>query len=119
MAPGEQRGLAAPRRFPLQLTISDITTFNPKSFSEPDRLKTIEPSRLRAFLAPYETYLCYRGFTVSSDGAIDYDALAQLLMHPDDQAARHGRRPVLRGRAGERPGDGPADGGGLRRRDQP
>jgi hypothetical protein len=60
-------------------------TFNPKSFSEPDRLKTIEPCRLQAFLAPYETYLCRRGFTLPSDGAIDYDALAQILMHHDDQ----------------------------------
>ena len=38
-----------------------------------------------AFLAPYETYLCRRGFTLPSDGVIDYDALAQILMHPDDQ----------------------------------
>jgi hypothetical protein len=38
-------------------------TFNPKSFSEPDRLKTIEPGRLQAFLAPYDTYLCHRGWT--------------------------------------------------------
>jgi hypothetical protein len=60
-------------------------TFNPKSFSEPDRLKTIEPCRLQAFLAPYETYLYHRGFTLSSDGAINYDALAQVLMHPDDR----------------------------------
>jgi hypothetical protein len=62
-----------------------MATFNPKSFSEPDRLKTIEPCRLHAFLAPYQAYLCHRGFTLPPDGAIDYDALAQLLMHPDDQ----------------------------------
>ena len=49
-----------------------MATFNPKSFSEPDRLKTIEPCRLLAFLAPYETYLYRRGFTLPSDGVIDY-----------------------------------------------
>jgi hypothetical protein len=62
-------------------------TFKPKSFSEPDRLKTITPGRLRAFLAPYEPYLRDRGLTLPSDvrGDIDYDLLAQILMQPDDQ----------------------------------
>jgi hypothetical protein len=62
-------------------------TFRPKSFSEPDRLKTITPRRLRAFLAPYEPYLRDRGLALPSNGYgdIDYDLLAQILMHPDDQ----------------------------------
>lgn len=60
-------------------------TFNPKSFSEPQRLKTIEPGQLLAFLAPYQTYLRHRGLMLPSDGAVDYDQLAQILMHPDDQ----------------------------------
>ena len=62
-------------------------TFKPKSFSEPDRLKTITPHRLRAFLAPYETYLRDRGLALPSNGHddIDYDSLAQILMHPNDR----------------------------------
>jgi hypothetical protein len=62
-------------------------TFNPKSFSEPDRLKTIAPHRLRAFLTPHETYLRDRGLALPSDadGDVDHDSLAQILMHPNDQ----------------------------------
>ena len=60
-------------------------TFNLKSFSEPERLKTIEAGRLLSFLAPHASYLRDRGYSLPSGGAIDYDRLAKVLMHPDDQ----------------------------------
>ena len=39
-----------------------MAAFSLRKFSEPDRLKTIKPSRLIAFLKPYSDYLERRGF---------------------------------------------------------
>jgi hypothetical protein len=67
-----------------------MATFNLRKFSEPDRLKTIKPARLIAFLRPYDDYLSSRGFRLpaSSDDEIDYESLANILIHPDDSVPR-------------------------------
>ena len=53
-----------------------MATFNLRKFSEPDRLKTIKPSRLIEFLKPYNDYLARRGFTLPAgpDDEIDYES---------------------------------------------
>ena len=67
-----------------------MPTFNPRFFSEPDRLKTIKPERLIAFLATFSTYLSGRGFHFPDESSadLDYQRLAAILMHPDDQVPR-------------------------------
>ena len=67
-----------------------MATFNLRKFSEPDRLKTIKPGRLIAFLSPYNDYLSRRGFRlpVRPDDEIDYESLANILIHPDDSVPR-------------------------------
>jgi hypothetical protein len=67
-----------------------LPTFNLRKFSEPDRLKTIKPSHLIEFLKPYDDYLARRGFTLpaGSDYEIDYEPLANILIHPDDSVPR-------------------------------
>jgi hypothetical protein len=67
-----------------------MATFNLRKFSEPDRLKTIKPARLIAFLKPYDEYLSRRGFTLPAgpDDEIDYESLANILIHPDDSVPR-------------------------------
>ena len=58
-----------------------MATFNLRKFSEPDRLKTIKPSRLIEFLKPYNDYLDRRGFAFPArpDAEIDYERLSE---HP-------------------------------------
>jgi hypothetical protein len=67
-----------------------MATFNLRKFSEPDRLKTIKPSRLIEFLEPYLSYLAHRGFALPAkpDEEIDYESLANILIHPDDNVPR-------------------------------
>jgi hypothetical protein len=67
-----------------------MATFNLRKFSEADRLKTIKPSRLLEFLKPYDDYLSRRGSALPSrsDDQIDYEALAHILIHPDDSVPR-------------------------------
>ena len=67
-----------------------MATFNLRKFSEPDRLKTIKPSRLIEFLKPYKDYLDRRGFALPAghDDEIDYETLANILIHPDDSVPR-------------------------------
>jgi len=38
-------------------------SFNPRKFTDPDRLRSLDPRRLRSFLAPWSDYLSGRGFT--------------------------------------------------------
>ena len=67
-----------------------MSTFKLRRFSEPGRLKTIDPRRLEAFLHPFSQYLFHRGFTFAPDllGGFDYDALATILMTPDEGVPR-------------------------------
>ncbi|WP_198368789.1 hypothetical protein [Roseomonas rosulenta] len=62
-----------------------MASFNPRKFSDPDRLKAAAPERLRAFLVPWHDYLAARGFQFPTlPGAeIDYAALAQIFLTPD------------------------------------
>ena len=67
-----------------------MATFNPRKFSEPDRLKTIAPERLVRFLAPFADYLTGRGFALParpSEG-MDFETLAGILMRPDEKVPR-------------------------------
>jgi len=62
-----------------------MASFNPRKFSDPDRLRAIAPARLAAFLSPWRSYLAERDFHLpEGDGdAFDYAKLAQILMTPD------------------------------------
>jgi hypothetical protein len=63
-----------------------LATLNPRRFAQPDALKAINPDRLLQFLAPYNDYLDDRGmiWPESDSEEIDYVALANILMKPDD-----------------------------------
>lgn len=67
-----------------------MATFNLRKFSQPDQLKSIKPSRLVSFLSPYSDYLYRRGLALpaTADPQIDYEGLANILMHPDDSVPR-------------------------------
>lgn len=62
-----------------------MASFNPRKFSDPDRLRVIAPARLAAFLAPWRPYLARRGFDLPEGEAVtfDYASLAHILMTPD------------------------------------
>jgi hypothetical protein len=62
-----------------------MASFNPRKFTDPDRLRTIAPGRLLAFLTPWRGYLTGRGFQFPSSPAneIDCAVLAEILMRPD------------------------------------
>lgn len=62
-----------------------MASFNPRKFSDPDRLRAISPDRLIAFLAPWRAFLETRGLRFPDPPAteIDYSELAHILMTPD------------------------------------
>ncbi|MBI2842680.1 MAG: hypothetical protein HYX78_04710 [Armatimonadetes bacterium] len=65
-----------------------MPTFNLRRFSQPDTLKAVSVQNLTRFLYPHAHYFSNRGFTIPSpeteaDG-FDYDALAAILITPDD-----------------------------------
>ncbi len=64
-----------------------MATLNPRRFAQPDALKAINPTRLLQFLDPYMSYLNGRGMIWPDNDAdeINYVALADILMKPDDQ----------------------------------
>jgi hypothetical protein len=64
-------------------------SFNPRKFTDPDRLRSLDPRRLRAFLAPWRNYLSGRGFEFPDPAeAIDYQSLAHILLTPDHTTPR-------------------------------
>lgn len=67
-----------------------MATFRLKRFCDPGRLKTVHPDRLAAFLCPFSDYLTSRGFSFAPDllGCLDHDALAAILMSPDESVPR-------------------------------
>lgn len=67
-----------------------MVAFNPRKFTSPDRLKTISPARLRAFLSPWRDYLVERGFAFpeATEDLVDCATLAQVLMTPDRATPR-------------------------------
>jgi hypothetical protein len=62
-----------------------MASFNPRKFADPDRLRSIAPARLEAFMAPWRDYLRGRGFEfpASPPMEIDHAALGEILMRPD------------------------------------
>lgn len=63
-----------------------MVRFNPKSFSQPDLLKTIQPGNLIRLLEPCMAFLEERGLSLPrEDGSeIDYLKLAGILAQPDE-----------------------------------
>jgi hypothetical protein len=62
-----------------------MTTFRLRRFAEPNALKAIEVARLRTFLSRFSGYFTRRGIDLQADAAIDYEALAAILMSPDEE----------------------------------
>lgn len=62
-----------------------MATFNPRIFTNPDRLKHIAPKRLLAFLDPWKGYFAARGVDLSEADADDMplEDIAHVLMNPD------------------------------------
>lgn len=62
-----------------------MPAFNPRIFSNPDRLKQIAPARLKAFLEPWQDYFASRGLEIAAWSTDDMplEAIANVLMNPD------------------------------------
>ncbi|WP_294925056.1 hypothetical protein [uncultured Paracoccus sp.] len=62
-----------------------MPAFNPRIFSNPDRLKQIAPARLKAFLEPWKDYFLSRNLDLAawSTDDIPLEAIASVLMNPD------------------------------------
>jgi len=62
-----------------------MPAFNPRIFSNPDRLKQIAPARLKAFLEPWKDYFQSRKLDVAAWSTVDMplEAIAGVLMNPD------------------------------------
>lgn len=62
-----------------------MVRFNPKSFAQPDLLKTIQPCNLIRLLEPCQAFLQERGLSLPPDGSeIDYLKLSGILAQPDE-----------------------------------
>lgn len=63
-----------------------MTRFNPKSFAQPDLLRTIQPGNLVRLLEPGRQFLGERGLVLptGSDPVIDYEQLSGILVQPDE-----------------------------------
>lgn len=63
-----------------------MASFNPRSFTNPDRLKSISPKHLLKFFATWAEYFSARGFELPVEAGEDfpYDDLAAVLMKPDE-----------------------------------
>jgi hypothetical protein len=68
-----------------------MVRFNPKSFAQPDLLKTIQPSNLIRLLEPCKAFLEDRGLSLPrEDGSeIDYLKLSGILAQPDEWMDSH------------------------------
>jgi hypothetical protein len=62
-----------------------MPAFNPRIFSNPDRLKQIAPARLKAFLEPWQDYFQSRKLDLAAWSTDDMplEAIAGVLMNPD------------------------------------
>jgi hypothetical protein len=67
-----------------------MATFNPRMFTDPDRLRHVSSARLGRFFAPWNDYLRERGFEFPSDAReeLDFAALAAVLMTPTHATPR-------------------------------
>jgi len=66
-----------------------LPSYNVRRFADPDALKRMRRQHLLALLSPYGKYFAGRGLVLSSaDRAkINYQALADILLNPDDAMA--------------------------------
>lgn len=64
-----------------------MASFNPRSFTSPDRLKSVSAQHLLKFFAKWQSYFADRGLTLPEqvDDQFPYDDLAGILMKPDDK----------------------------------
>lgn len=62
-----------------------MATFNPRVFTNPSRLKEIDPNRLIVFLSTWSDYFIGRGLDLTAADTSDmpFDAIAAILMNPD------------------------------------
>ncbi len=62
-----------------------MASFNPRKFADPDRLRSISPTRLAILLGPWRCYFDRRGLHLpnTADAEIDYSLLSDILMRPD------------------------------------
>ncbi len=66
-----------------------MSSLNPRKFTDPDRLRSLDPQRLRAFFAPWRSYLSGRGFEFPDPAEeIDYQSLAHILLTPGHATPR-------------------------------
>jgi hypothetical protein len=63
-----------------------MASFNPRIFTNPDRLKSISATHLLAFLSKWKEYFASRGVFLPDEANEDfpYDTISQILMKPDD-----------------------------------
>lgn len=63
-----------------------MPAFNPRIFTNPDRLKSISPKYLLTFFNKWRSYISARGLELPDDAAEEFpfDDLSQILMRPDD-----------------------------------
>lgn len=63
-----------------------MATYNLRRFSHSETLRTIQRERLLSFLMPFNAYFAARGTVLPASGssdALNYDALASVLVSPD------------------------------------
>ena len=62
-----------------------MATFNPRVFTNPSRLKEIDPDRLILFLSTWQDYFIGRGLDLTAADTSDmpFDTIAAILMNPD------------------------------------
>ncbi|MBF9055705.1 hypothetical protein HKCCA1065_03670 [Rhodobacterales bacterium HKCCA1065] len=62
-----------------------MATFNPRVFTNPSRLKEIDPNRLILFLSKWSDYFIGRGLDLTAADTSDmpFDTIAAILMNPD------------------------------------
>ena len=62
-----------------------MPAFNPRIFTNPDRLKQIAPARLKTLFGPWQDYLKARGLDLAAVSTDDLplDYIAHILMNPD------------------------------------
>jgi hypothetical protein len=63
-----------------------MSTFNPRLFTNHDRLKSIAPTHLISLFKPWADYLANRGIVLPDSGDVEFpfEALSRVLMMPTD-----------------------------------
>jgi hypothetical protein len=65
-----------------------MSTFNPRLFTNHDRLKSIAPTHLISLFKPWSDYLANRGIVLSDSSGVEFpfESLSRVLMMPTDDA---------------------------------